>query len=132
MNNTVGFGAKLLQIFANHGVSFEHCPSGIDTMSVIVDKQLFDPARTAILHDIRDILHPDVLLVEENLSLIAVVGQGMAYSKGVSARIFGALYEAGINIRMIDQGSSELNIIIGVAEEDYEAAIRAIYRRIFG
>ena len=127
MNGEVGFVAKLLKIFAEFGLSFEHCPSGIDTISVVINTDSFDPHRDEILHRIRVELEPDVVSVEDNLALIAVVGQGMVYSKGTAARVFGALYEADVNIRMIDQGSSELNIIVSVEERDFEHALRSIY-----
>ena len=130
MNIQVGFGAGLLQAFADNGVSFEHCPSGIDTMSVIVGTDAFNRAREEILVTIQKDLEPDALSIHEGLSLIAVVGQGMASSKGTAARVIGALAEADINIRMIDQGSSELNIIVGVDSVDYEKAIRSIYRSV--
>ncbi|MBQ6915821.1 MAG: aspartate kinase [Kiritimatiellae bacterium] len=126
MNNEVGFGARLLNILSAHGVSFEHCPTGIDTMSVVMDGKSFDACREAVLRQIELQLHPDHLSVEEGLALIAVVGHGMGGTRGVAARVFSAVAGAGVNIRMIDQGSSELNIIIGVDEGDYEAAIRAI------
>lgn len=128
MNGEVGFVAKLLKIFADCGLNFEHCPSGIDTISVVINTDSFDPHREEILHRIRQDLEPDVVSVEDNLALIAVVGQGMVYSKGTAARVFGALYEADVNIRMIDQGSSELNIIVSVEERDFESALRSIYR----
>ncbi len=126
MNNEIGFGARLLNILSAHGVSFEHCPTGIDTMSVVMDSASFNACREAVLRQIALQLHPDHLSVEENLALIAVVGHGMGGMCGVAARVFSAVAEAGVNIRMIDQGSSELNIIIGVDESDYETAIRAI------
>ena len=130
MNPEVGFAARLLGIFAEHGVSVEHFPSGIDTMSVIVNSETLRPAKDRIMQEIRERLHPDALIAEEHLALIAVVGHGMSYSKGVAARIFSAVGDAGINIRMIDQGSSELNIIIAVEERDCENAIRSIYENL--
>lgn len=129
MNSEVGFGAKLLNILASHGIPFEHCPTGIDTMTVIVESEQFHRHRESILQQIRHILQPEFISVEAGLAMIAVVGDGMIYSKGSASRIFGALADAGINIRMIDQGSSELNIIIGVDEADFENAIRSIYAR---
>lgn len=128
MNSEIGFGAKLLQIFAKHGISFEHTPSGIDTISVIVGTKQFREKEAQILEDIQNELHPDAVSVEHGLAMIAVVGHGMVFSKGIAARVFQAIAEAEINIRMIDQGSSELNIIIGVEEADYSAAICSIYR----
>jgi len=126
MNNEIGFGARLLNILAAHGVSFEHCPTGIDTMSVVMDSASFNACREAVLRQIELQLRPDHLSVEEGLALIAVVGHGMGGTRGVAARVFSAVAGAGVNIRMIDQGSSELNIIIGVDDSGYEAAIRAI------
>jgi len=132
MNGEVGFVAKLLKIFASCGLSFEHCPSGIDTISVVINTDSFNSHREEILHRIRTDLEPDVVSVEDNLALIAVVGQGMVYSKGTAARVFSALYEADVNIRMIDQGSSELNIIVSVEERDFEHALKSIYAAMEG
>ncbi len=130
MNSEVGFTAKILNIIAAHGLSFEHLPSGIDTMSLILHTDHLAPVRDQVLAEIQEAVQPDTLFVEDGVALIAVVGQGMAYYKGIAARIFQSITDAGVNIRMIDQGSSELNIIIGVAEEDYEAAIRSIYKAV--
>ena len=130
MNGEIGFVAKLLQIFAEHGISFEHCPSGIDTVSILVSTEALAPAREEILQQIHERLQPDHVSVEDGLALIAVVGQGMIYAKGTAARIFRVIADANINIRMIDQGSSELNIIIAVKETDYELAIRSLYHAV--
>ena len=127
MNGETGFGAKLLQIFAQKGIPFEHCPTGIDTISVIVNGSAFDSRKDEILREIKNVLAPDFITIEKNLSAIAVVGAGMVSVRGVAARIFASLADAGINIRMIDQGSDELNIIIGVDDSDYETAINALY-----
>ena len=127
MNGETGFGAKLLQIFAQKGIPFEHCPTGIDTISVIVNGSAFESRRSEILNEIKNVLAPDCITIEKGISAIAVVGEGMISVKGVAARIFGALSEAGINIRMIDQGSDELNIIVGVDDSDYEKAVNALY-----
>ena len=131
LNNEVGFAARLLDIIAGAGVSFEHVPSGIDTMSVIVDSEDFRSQRSRILEDIQDRLSPDALIVDTSIALIAVVGLGMVYRKGVAAKVFSALAEADVNIRMIDQGSSEINIIVGVDEADYEKALNALYDAFF-
>ena len=131
LNNEVGFAARLLDIIAGAGVSFEHVPSGIDTMSVIVDTEDFRSQRNRILEDIQDRLSPDALIVDTSIALIAVVGLGMVYRKGVAAKVFSALAEADVNIRMIDQGSSEINIIVGVDEADYEKALNALYIAFF-
>ena len=130
MNGEIGFVAKLLQIFAEHGISFEHCPSGIDTVSILVSTEALAPAREEILQQIHERLQPDHVSVEDGLALIAVVGQGMIYAKGTAARIFRVIADANINIRMIDQGSCELNIIIAVKENDYELAIRSLYHAV--
>ena len=127
MNGETGFGAKLLQIFAQKGIPFEHCPTGIDTISVIVNGAAFESRREEILREIKTTLAPDFITIEKGLSAIAVVGAGMVNVKGVAAKIFTALAEAGINIRMIDQGSDELNIIVGVDDSDYVNAVNALY-----
>ena len=128
MNGEIGFGAKLLEVFAECGISFEHCPTGIDTMSVIVASSAFAEKKDEVMEKILTRLHPEYLSVEYGMALIAVVGHGMVAARGVAARIFRTVADAGINIRMIDQGSSELNIILGVDEADLEEAIRSIYR----
>ena len=127
MNGETGFGAKLLQVFAQKGIPFEHCPTGIDTISVVVNGSAFESRRSEILSEIKAVLDPDYITIEKGLSAIAVVGAGMVSVKGVAAKIFGALAAAGINIRMIDQGSDELNIIVGVDDSDYEKAVNALY-----
>ena len=108
-------------------IPFEHLPSGIDTMSVVVNTAYIDTIRDQIVRSICLKTTPDAVGIEDGLALIAIVGRGMARSKGTAARIFNAVSRAGINIRTIDQGSSELNIIIGVEEADYEKTVKAIY-----
>ena len=130
MNGEIGFVAKLLTILARHGISFEHCPSGIDTVSIVLRTDALEPCRAQVLAEIQNELHPDTISVEDGLALIAVVGHGMIYSKGTAARIFRAIADASINVRMIDQGSSELNIIIAVQDGDYQKAIRSIYAAV--
>jgi aspartate kinase len=132
MNAEIGFGRKVLQVLEHYGISFEHLPSGIDTMTLVLNTEHLNEHRDAIMNEIHDAVHPDSLIVEDGLALVAVVGHGMVRSKGTAARVFEAIYRAGINIRMIDQGSSELNIILGVAETDYAASIRAIYQEFMG
>jgi len=127
MNSEVGFGRKVLSAFEENGISFEHMPSGIDTMTVMVHQEEFEGKEQQVLSAIQRYAKPDYLDVESNLALIAVVGRGMKSTRGTAGRIFSALAHAKINVRMIDQGSSELNIIIGVSNEDFEAAIKAIY-----
>lgn len=127
MNTEVGFGRKVLEVLEKYNISFEHIPSGIDTMSVLVHQDEFEENEQAVLAGIHRAVHPDFMDIESDLALIAVVGRGMKSNRGTAARIFAALSHAKINIRMIDQGSSELNIIIGVHNSDFEAAIRSIY-----
>ncbi|MCD7736769.1 MAG: aspartate kinase [Lachnospiraceae bacterium] len=127
MNSEIGFGRKVLQVFEENGISFEHVPSGIDTFSVIVYQDDFMKKEQSIISGIHRAVSPDSLELESNLALIAVVGRGMRSTRGTAGRIFSALAHANVNVKMIDQGSSELNIIIGVKDEDFERAIRAIY-----
>ena len=127
MNAEIGFGRKVLQVFEENGISFEHMPSGIDTMTVLVHQPEFEKKEQRVLAGIHKLAEPDSIELESDLALIAVVGRGMKAVKGTACRIFAALAHSGINIKMIDQGSSELNIIIGVKEADFETAIRQIY-----
>ena len=128
MNAELGFGRRVLQVLEENGVSFEHFPSGIDTMSVVVATNELREKRGDVLAGICKAVNPENIFVEENLALIAIVGRGMVKAKGTAARIFNALAKAGVNIRMIDQGSSELNIIVGVDANDYIPGLKAIYR----
>ncbi len=127
MNSEVGFGRKVLQVFEDCGISFEHMPSGIDTMTVFVHQTEFEEKEQKVLAGIHRLAKPDVVELEADLALIAVVGRCMKSNHGTAAKIFEALAKADINIKMIDQGSSELNIIIGVKNADFEKAIRSIY-----
>ena len=127
MNSELGLGRRVLQVLEDNGISFEHFPSGIDTMTVIVGSKALAEKRGDVLAGICKNINPENIFVEENLALIAVVGRGMVKAKGTAARIFVALANAGVNIRMIDQGSSELNIIVGVDSNDYIVALKAIY-----
>ena len=127
MNAEIGFGRKVLTVFEENGVSFEHMPSGIDTMTIFVDQAGFEGKEQQILAGIDRAVKPDVVDLESDLALIAVVGRGMKATRGTAGRIFSALTHAKVNVKMIDQGSSELNIIIGVSNCDFEAAIKAIY-----
>ena len=127
MNSEIGFGRKILDVLEDNDISFEHVPSGVDTMSVVIATQYLDTRRERILTSINKRVRPDSVVIEDGLALLAVVGRGMVKAKGTAARVFMALSDAGINIRMIDQGSSELNIIVGVEEHDLEKALNAIY-----
>ena len=128
MNTEKGFGRKVLEAIERENVSFEHLPSGIDTMCVILSKSEMADRRERIIERICRAVEPDSIAVEEGLALIAIVGRGMVRAKGTAVRVFKAVANAGINIKMIDQGSSELNIIIGVDEKDFESSMKAIYR----
>jgi aspartate kinase len=127
MNKEVGFARKMLGIFETHGVSIEHMPSSIDSMSVVASAEELGDKTERILEDLRRVLEPDTLEMEPDLALIAVVGEGMAHQIGMAAKVFIALRDAQANVRIIDQGSSEYNIIVGVDNADYEKAIRALY-----
>ncbi len=133
MNTEIGFIRKVLSVLEREGVSIEHIPSGIDTMSVVVDSEEIQGYKLEqVIEGIRNEVDPDVIRVMENVALIATVGHGMSSSIGTSARLFKAMAEANINAKMIDQGSSELNIIVGVKNEDCEKCIAAIYHEFFG
>lgn len=127
MHSEIGFGKRVLEVFENNGVSFEHVPSGIDTMTVFVKQNAFQEKEQEILSQLQRSCQPDSIDLESNLALIAVVGRGMKSTRGTAGRIFSALAHANVNVKMIDQGSSELNIIIGVTNNDFQAAIKAIY-----
>ncbi len=127
MNSEIGFGRKVLQAFEDHGIAFEHMPSGIDTMTIVVHEDEFLDKEQGVVSEIHRLTHPDSIEIEPDLALIAIVGRGMKSAYGVSGRIFSALAHARVNVRMIDQGSSELNIIVGVDSSDFENAIKAIY-----
>ena len=133
MNSQIGFVRRVLSVFENAGVPVEHIPSGIDTMSVVVESSALKGGKLElVLNGIKEAVAPDTLRVSEDIALIATVGHGMSSSIGTSARLFKAMASAGINVRMIDQGSSELNIIVAVSNIDCEKCIRAIYREFFG
>lgn len=127
MNAEVGFCRKALEAFEENGISIEHMPSGIDTMTVFVHQAEFEGKEQQVVSSLRRLAAPDVIDLEADLALIAVVGRGMKSARGTAGRIFSALAHANINVRMIDQGSSELNIIIGVSNDDFEKAITSIY-----
>ncbi len=133
MNSEVGFGRKVLQVLENYGVSFEHMPTGIDSMCVVVNSSSLEPHRTDILREIENLVNGSGnVSVSDNMSIIATVGRGMVHNCGTAARLFSAMSRARINVRMIDQGSSELSIIVGVNDSDFEATIHAIYHEFVG
>lgn len=127
MNNETGFGMKLLSVLYENGLSFEHMPSGIDTMSITLSTEKLAPVRDKVIAEIRKAVNPDHIEIEDGISILAVVGRRMKNTRGTVARIFAALAHARINVKLIDQGSSELNVIIGVNEHELPEAIRRIY-----
>ena len=127
MNAEIGFGRKVLDVFEKYGISFEHMPSGIDTMSIFVQQSLFEEHEQSVIAGIHRAGEPDHIELDSDLALIAVVGRGMKSARGTAGRIFSALAHARVNVKMIDQGSSELNIIVGVRNEDFETAVKAVY-----
>jgi aspartate kinase len=131
MNREVGFGRRVLQILEQEQLSFEHVPSGIDNMSVILrSSPLSKPKEHQVLKRIREELQPDDVTIEHDLALIMVVGEGMRYAVGVAATACVALRDAGVNIEMINQGSSEISIMFGVKEADRKAAVEALGRAL--
>ncbi|SHJ89471.1 aspartate kinase [Hespellia stercorisuis] len=127
MNSEVGFCRKVLEVFEGNDISIEHMPSGIDTMTIFVNKKDFEEKEQKIITEIHKAVDPDHIELEANLALIAIVGRGMKATRGTAGRIFSALAHANINVKMIDQGSSELNIIVGVRHDDFKNAIQALY-----
>ena len=127
MNSEIGFCRKVLEVFEKNDISIEHMPSGIDTMTIFVHKDEFEEKEQQVLAGIHKAVQPDHIELESDLALIAIVGRGMRATRGTAGRIFSALAHAHINVKMIDQGSSELNIIVGVRHDDFKNAIRALY-----
>ncbi len=132
MNAEVGFGMKVLKALCEMGISFEHLPSGIDTMSIIVNTSYIEGREKEVISKISEAVSPDIIYIEKGISLIAIVGRGMKDAYGTASRILKAIASEEINIKMIDQGSSELNIIIGTEEKDFEKSLRAIYKEFMG
>jgi len=132
MNSEVGFGRRVLSVLEDHGVSFEHLPSGIDTMSLVVSDSQINGKLDDVLEGLHVEARPDSIEATPRMALIATVGRGMARIPGMASKLFGALSQSEVNIRMIDQGSSELNIIVGVHADDFETAVRAIYKAFIG
>ncbi|MBQ8416437.1 MAG: aspartate kinase [Clostridia bacterium] len=128
MNSEIGFGRRVLDVLEDNGISFEHLPSGVDTMSVVITTSYLEDRRERVIASLNKRVRPDSILIEDGLALLAVVGRGMVKAKGTAARLCNALSSAGLNIRMIDQGSSDLNSIVGVEESDLEKALNATYK----
>lgn len=127
MNSEIGFGRKVLEVLEKNNISFEHIPSGIDTMSVIVNRSDLEAHEEEVIAGLNRNVKPDHIEIERDLALIAIVGRGMKSTRGTAGRIFSALAHYNVNVKMIDQGSSELNVIVGVKEEDFANATKAIY-----
>ena len=127
MNSEIGFCRKVLQAFEENEIPVEHVPSGIDTMTIVVHEDDFMCKEQKVLSAINRLVAPDSIEIEAGLALIAVVGRGMRSASGTAGKLFNALAKAGINVKMIDQGSSELNIIVGIRNDDFESAIKAVY-----
>jgi aspartate kinase len=128
MNSEVGYVRRVLEVLEDNDISFEHLPSGIDNMSVVIESAVLEGRRDKVLTSINRAVRADSITIEDGLALVAIVGLGMVKYKGTAARVFNAISNAGINIRMIDQGSSEFSIIVGVEEHDFNNALNAIYK----
>lgn len=127
MNSEIGFGRKVLEVLEDNNISFEHTPSGIDTMSIVVNKTDLEKVEDKIISGLKNAVNPDHIEIDKDFALLAIVGRGMKSTRGTAARIFAALAHNHVNVRMIDQGSSELNVIVGISEADFEKATKSIY-----
>lgn len=127
MNSEIGFGRKVLEVLEDNEIAFEHLPSGIDNMSIVVSTAELAPHKEKVIASINRMVRPDSIVIEDGLALIAIVGRAMVKAKGTAARVFNSISNADVNIRMIDQGSSEISIIVGVEEHDFNKALCAIY-----
>ena len=127
MNAEIGFGRRVLDVLEDNEIPFEHLPSGVDTMSVVVASEYLQGREEKLIASLNKRVRPDSVVIEDGMALLAIVGRGMVKAKGTAARVFDAISRADVNIRMIDQGSSELNIIVGVEERDFDKAHNAIY-----
>lgn len=133
MNREKGFGRKLLEIFEDMGLSYEHCPSGVDNISVIIDQDLLRPeTANSLVRKIEEKLNPDEIKIEFGISLVSVVGEGLLHKVGLLSRATGALSNAGVNIKLVNQGSSEISMIFGIDSADENKAVEALYRAFFG
>ncbi|MBQ3457487.1 MAG: hypothetical protein IJG30_00870, partial [Synergistaceae bacterium] len=130
LNKIYDFGERLFGLFAKHHIACQHYLSGIHQMSVVLKSHLFEIRREAIIDEIKRNINPDSITVEKGLSLIAVIGEGMGTVKGIFSKILTALSLAEIKVQMIDQGSDNLNMILGVSDSDYENAVKALYKAV--
>jgi aspartate kinase len=127
MNSEIGYGRRLLEIVESHGVRYEHSPTSIDSMSLVVRDEEIDGKEDDVIREITELLRPSRVEIDRGLALIAIVGEGMAGRVGIAAQILAALAGADINVRMVSQGVTEISLIVGVADTDYERAVKAIY-----
>jgi len=133
MNREVGFGRRLLQILENEGVAYEHMPSGVDSVSVVIHEKNFDPAKEKrVVQHIKRDLAPDSVVVQHGYAILMIVGEGMCFSAGMLAKITQSLASAGINLSMVNQGASEISVMLAIRAEFRAAAVRALYRTFFG
>jgi len=128
MNVERGFGRKVLQAIEEAGLNFEHLPTGIDSLCVVLETAHLEPVKDQVKTRILELANPDSLQIQDDLGLITTVGRGMVHNPGTAARLFSALSKAKVNVRMIDQGSGELSILVGVDSKDFKTAIQAIYQ----
>ena len=133
MNREVGFGRRLLNLLEDEGVPFEHMPTGIDNMSVVMREARFSRAtEDRVLRRIRQELSVDELSVERDLALVMVVGEGMRHTIGVAGRACTSIAQAKVNLEMINQGSSEVSMMFGIKADDITPTVRVLYREFFG
>ncbi|MFH1513470.1 MAG: aspartate kinase [Bacillota bacterium] len=128
MNVERGFGRKILHAIEDAGLNFEHMPTGIDSLCVVLETAQLEPVKDKVMSRIMELANPDSTQVQDGLGLITTVGRGMVHNPGTAARLFSALSRAKVNVRMIDQGSGELSILVGVDASDFKTAIQAIYK----
>ena len=127
LSSEIGSLRKILELFERHGVCVEYTPSGIDTVSLVVSAESVSSCLYALVGEVQKALSPDGIQITDGISVVAAVGRKMAYKPGSSGRLFAALGKSGINIRMISQGPEELNIIVGVNDDDFEKTVRVLY-----
>ena len=133
MNRQIGFGRRLLQVLEDEGIGYEHMPSGVDSQCIVVKECYLPKAKEhRVLQAIRRELNPDSVLVERDITILMVVGEGMCYTAGMFAKACLALASAGINISMVNQGSSEVSFMIAIRSKDRDTAVRALYKAFFG
>ena len=127
MNQQRGFGRRVLETLENHDISFEHLPTAIDSMSIVISNEQLGGKESEVLRELERALEPDRIELLPQMALLATVGEGMSYRVGVAGTLFDALRRANVNVRMIMQGASEINILVGVDEADFARAMQAIY-----